>query len=128
MAKKSGRHSQQANDFLEPSVPTIDSVTDVGTSRAYNDGAVDVAFTLPAGSYAATSYTVLSSGSQTATGSSSPIRVTGLSSGTSYTFQVKATKMLKDWFTLDISELPAGLYLIRIAEQGCYGVARLVKL
>ena len=43
-------------------------------------------------------------------------------------FQVKATKMLKDWFTLDISELPTGLYLIRIAEQGCYGVARLVKL
>lgn len=39
---------------------------------------------------AATSYTVLSSGGQTASGTSSPITVSGLTSGVAYTFQVRA--------------------------------------
>ena len=90
MSKQAGRMSQGANDFLAPGVPTIVSVTNVGTGRDFNDGAVDVAFSAT-GVYAASSYTVLSSGGQTATGPSSPIRVTGLSSATGYTFQVKAT-------------------------------------
>jgi hypothetical protein len=51
---------------------------------------------LPEGSPAATGYTVLSSGSHTATGSSSPITITGLSSNTAYTFQVKATNAVGD--------------------------------
>jgi hypothetical protein len=89
MSKQAGRMSQGANDFLAPGTPTITSVTDVGTNRAYNNGAVDVAFN-PTGVYAASSYTVLSSGGQTATGSSSPIRVEGLLSETAYTFTVKA--------------------------------------
>lgn len=96
MSKRAGRHSQSANDFLQPMAPVIDSATDVGTSRAFNDGAVTVSFTLPEGSPAATGYTVLSSGSHTATGSSSPITVTGLSSDTAYTFQVKATNAIGD--------------------------------
>jgi len=96
MSKKAGRHSQSANDFLEPMAPTIDSASDVGTNRPYNDGAVTVSFTLPTDSPAATSYTVLSSGSHTATGSSSPITVTGLSSDVAYTFQVKATNAVGD--------------------------------
>lgn len=96
MSKKAGRHSQSANDFLEPMAPVIDSATDVGTNRPYNDGAVTVSFTLPANSPEATGYTVLSSGSHTATGSSSPITVTGLSSDTAYTFQVKATNAVGD--------------------------------
>jgi hypothetical protein len=89
MSKQAGRMSQGANDFLAPGTPTIASVTDVGTNRAYNNGAVDVAFN-STGVYAASSYTVLSSGGQTATGSSSPIRVEGLLSETAYTFKVKA--------------------------------------
>ena len=91
MSKRSGRKSQGANDFLMPYAPTIDSASNVGTARPYNDGAVDISFT-PDSRNAATSYTVLSSpGSYTASGSSSPIRVTGLASDTAYTFTVTAT-------------------------------------
>ena len=91
MSKRSGRKSQGANDFLMPYAPTIDSASNVGTARPYNDGAVDVSFTADPRN-AATSYTVLSSpGSYTASGSSSPIRVTGLASDTAYTFTVTAT-------------------------------------
>ena len=91
MSKRSGRKSQGANDFLMPYAPTIDSASNVGTARPYNDGAVDVSFTADPRN-AATSYTVLSSpGSYTASGASSPIRVTGLASDTAYTFTVTAT-------------------------------------
>jgi hypothetical protein len=92
IGKRAGKKSQQANDFLEPQQPTITSATNVGTGRAFNNGAVDVAFTLPANSPAATGFTVTSSpGSLTATGATSPLQVTGLSSDTSYTFTVVAT-------------------------------------
>lgn len=92
MSKQAGRMSQSANDFLEPKAPTITGATDVGTNRAYNNGAVDVSFTLPGDSPAATSYTVTSSpGSYTGTASSSPVRVTGLQSNTSYTFTMIAS-------------------------------------
>ena len=90
--KKAGRHSQQANDFLEPKAPESVTATNVPSGRAYNNGRADVTFTLPADSPAATSYTVTSSpGSYTATGASSPISVTGLQSSTEYTFTVVAT-------------------------------------
>ena len=92
IGKKAGKKSQQANDFLEPKRPTITSATNVGTSRAFNNGAVDVAFTLPEDSPLATGYTVTSSpGSFTATGATSPLQVTGLLSDTGYTFTVIAT-------------------------------------
>ena len=92
IGKRAGRKSQQANDFLEPQQPTITSATNVGTGRAFNNGAVDVAFTLPENSPAATGFTVTSSpGSFTATGATSPLRVTGLLSDTGYTFTVVAT-------------------------------------
>jgi len=91
MSKRSGRKSQGANDFLMPYAPTINSASNVGTARPYDDGAVDVSFTADPRN-AATSYTVLSTpGNYTASGSSSPIRVTGLSSDTAYTFTVTAT-------------------------------------
>jgi len=91
MSKQAGRMSQSSNDFLAPYAPTIGTATDVGTNRAYNDGAATVTFT-PTGPNAATSYTVTSSpGGYTATGASSPITVTGLQSGTSYTFTVTGT-------------------------------------
>jgi hypothetical protein len=90
--KRFGKRSQAANDFLEPKQPTISSVADIGTGRAYNNGAVTVSFSLPGNSPAATSYTVTSApGGFTATGSSSPITVQGLLSDTSYTFTVVAS-------------------------------------
>jgi hypothetical protein len=77
-----------------PNAPTIGTATDIGTGRAYNDGAASVTFTAPSfnGKLPITSYTVTSSpGGFTASGASSPLTVTGLASSTSYTFTVKAT-------------------------------------
>jgi len=89
--KKIGKKSQASNDFLEPLAPIAGGATNVGTGRAYNDGAVSVAFSLPALSPAATSYTVTASTGQTATGASSPIVVTGIASGANPTFTITAT-------------------------------------
>ena len=84
--------SQNTKGFLQPNPPTIVSATDVGTSRAYNNGAASIAFTPAASGAPATSYTVTSSpGSFTGTGSSSPIVVAGLQSNTAYTFTVTGT-------------------------------------
>ena len=90
MSKKAGRHSQGANDFLAPYAPTIGTATNVGTGRAYNNGAATVTFT-PDERNAATSYTVTASTGQTGTGSSSPITVTGIASTATPTFTVTAT-------------------------------------
>ena len=71
-----------------PSAPTIGSATACGGSAA------KVSFTAPScvGASSITGYTATSCpGSHTGTGSSSPITVGSLSSGTSYTFKVKAT-------------------------------------
>jgi len=93
--KKTGKKSQASNDFLQPQSPTSVTATDVGTSRAFNNGAASVSFSLPGSSPAATSFTVTSSpGSFTATGASSPLTVTGLQSNTAYTFTVTATNAL----------------------------------
>jgi hypothetical protein len=91
IGKRSGRKSQGSNDFLMPKTPTIGTATDVGTGRAYNNGAATVTFTADP-TYAADSFTVTSTpGSYTGTGASSPVTVTGLQSDTSYTFTVTAT-------------------------------------
>ena len=90
MSKQAGRMSQGANDFLTPYAPTIGTATDVGTSRAYDNGAVTVTFT-PTGPNAATSFTVTASTGQTATGASSPIIVTGIATGATPTFTVTGT-------------------------------------
>ena len=68
-----------------PSAPTI------GTATAGNTQ-ISVAFTAPSSLNGSTitSYTVTSSGGQTATGASSPIVITGLTNGTTYTFTVVA--------------------------------------
>ena len=92
MSKQAGRMSQSANDFLAPLAPTIGTATNVPSNRPYNDGRADVSFTANASGAAATSYTVTASpGGYTATGSSSPISVTGLQSATAYTFTVTGT-------------------------------------
>ena len=57
------------------------------------DGSASISFTPPSnnGGSAITGYTVTASGGITATGSSSPITITGLTNDTAYTFTVKAT-------------------------------------
>lgn len=74
-----------------PGVPTAITPTK-------GNAQVSVAFTAPAstGGSAITGYTVLCSNGTTATGASSPIVVTGLTNGVSYTFQVKATNVVGD--------------------------------
>ena len=89
--KKTGRRSTSANDFLEPKPPINVVATDVGTGRAFNNGAGSVTFELPAGSPPATSYTVTASTGQSQSGSSSPIVVGGLSTGSTQTFNVPST-------------------------------------
>jgi hypothetical protein len=77
----------------KPNAPTGVTATDVGTGRAYNNGAATVSFTPGSDNGAPVStYTVTSSpGGYTNTGVSSPITITGLQSNTSYTFTVTAT-------------------------------------
>jgi hypothetical protein len=77
----------------KPSVPTSVSATDVGTGRAFNNGAANITWVAPSSNGAPiTSYTVLSSpGSFTATTSSTSVQITGLQSSTSYTFTITAT-------------------------------------
>jgi hypothetical protein len=66
------------------------TATNVGTSRAFNNGSASVAFT--PGTVLGKTYTVTSSpGSYTASGSSSPVVVTGLQSSTQYTYTVVAS-------------------------------------
>ena len=92
--------------YATTSAGTVYSNTGIFTTAATSPGAptsvsaalgntqVTVSFTAPAsdGGAAITSYTVTSTpGSLTATGASSPITITGLTNGTSYTFTVTAT-------------------------------------
>jgi hypothetical protein len=74
-----------------PDAPTIGTATITGSTTA------SLSFTAPAntGGLPITSYTVTSSpGGITATGSSSPISITGLTIGQTYTFTVTATNSL----------------------------------
>jgi hypothetical protein len=73
-----------------PDLPTVSSVTNP-SGRAYNSAAAVVALTANARGGVPATYTVVSSpGSVAATGTS-PITVTGLTAGTSYTFTAYAT-------------------------------------
>jgi hypothetical protein len=84
-----------SNEYVsisKPGIPTSITAVDVGTGRAYNDGAATISFSPSLSGDSAISYTVVSTpGSLSATGTSSPIVVTGLQSDTSYTFKVYAT-------------------------------------
>jgi hypothetical protein len=86
-----------SNEYVsisKPETPTSISAVDVGTERAYNNGAATVSFTPSTSGDSATSYTVTSTpGSFSTTGTSSPLVVTGLESNTSYTFKVYATNV-----------------------------------
>ena len=94
MAKKVGKHSAAANDFLEPKPVVITSSTDVGTGRAVNNGAIDIVWSLPAGSPEATLYTITPSPSVAGspwTTTATSYRAQGLASATSYTFSIVAS-------------------------------------
>lgn len=74
-----------------PNTPTIGSATNVGTSRGYNNGAATVGVTASSKGGVPVSYIATSTpGSITGTSATSPITVTGLQSGTAYTFTVRA--------------------------------------
>lgn len=80
--------SSSVTTWYLPGAPIIGTATNTGPDSA------TVAFTAPAdtGGTAITSYTVTSSpGGVTATGTTSPITITGLSVATNYTFTVTAT-------------------------------------
>jgi hypothetical protein len=85
MRYKGGFITNSYNGLLVPNAPTI------GTATAGNTNA-SVTFTAPSniGGGAITGYRVISSDGISATGSSSPITVTGLTNGTAYTFRVIA--------------------------------------
>jgi hypothetical protein len=70
-----------------PDIPSIGAISDPGT-----DGYATVAFTAAATGGSASSYIATSTpGSITGSSSTSPITVTGLTLGTSYTFKVKGS-------------------------------------
>ena len=83
--------TSQATDAVAAGTwPTLVSPT--GVSATAGTGQATVSFTGVTATPAVTSYTATSSpGGFTASGSSSPLVVTGLSAGTPYTFTVKAT-------------------------------------
>lgn len=97
--------SVSINDISVGAAPTIPGVPTIGTATSTGQTTATVAFTAPAsnGGAAITGYTVAvynypsgTSTGITATGSTSPISVTGLTAGTSYTFKVKATNSVGD--------------------------------
>lgn len=84
-----------SSDKNAPTAPTMGTAVNVGTSRAYNNGAATVPFTPTYSGGLPVTYTITSSpGSFTASGASSPLTVTGLQSATAYTFTGTATNSL----------------------------------
>ena len=90
--------SQHSARRVVPDAPLIGTATNVGSGRAFNNGRADVTFSAPAydGGLPITSYivTAVEDGSKTGSGSSSPISVTGLASGSNYTFRVQAVNAI----------------------------------
>jgi uncharacterized protein (TIGR02145 family) len=126
-----------ASDASETVTPFI-SVPDAPTSPVATAGfeQASVAFTAPAsdGGSAITEYTVTSSpGDLTATGTTSPIVVTGLANGTSYTFTVVATNEVgnSDASGATTAVIPAatiglhpelGGYVFFVSDDGHHGL------
>jgi trimeric autotransporter adhesin len=74
-----------------PQAPTVTAVN-IGTGRAYNNGAATITATGGAtGGKTISSYTATSSPGSFTASSGSPVTVTGLQSATAYTFSVTAT-------------------------------------
>ena len=75
-------------------IPAAPVGTNVGTSRAYNNGAVSVAFAPNQGGGLPSSFTITASTGQTASGATSPVIVTGIASAASPTFTVSASNAM----------------------------------
>jgi len=89
VSKRTGKKSLAANDFLIPLPPGPPTASDVGTNRPYDNGSAVVEFSAVD---LAVSYKVYANATGqstvTATGTSSPIIITGLKSNVLYTFTV----------------------------------------
>ncbi len=89
-------HSRTASESYSINVVAIAPDAPTGAAAMANDASARVSFSAPAfnGGSSITGYTVTASpGGVTATGPSSPIDVTGLTNGLSYTFTVAATNL-----------------------------------
>ena len=107
--------------FAPPNAPTIGAATDVGTSRAYNNAAAAISFTPNNTGGVATQYYVTSTpGSLVSYGSTSPITVTGLTSGTNYTFNVVAQGSFGNSFA---SSSTSGLTVTSVPSSPTIGTA-----
>ena len=93
-----GIKASAQDNFIAPDAPTIGTATNVGTGRAFNNGALTITFTAPTTgntvgitSYTASAYCPTHSTTHTATGASSPLTITGFGSNISTTVTVTAT-------------------------------------
>jgi chitodextrinase len=87
-------YSADSNSITTTAAATVPGAPTIGSAIPTGQTTASVSFTPPSsdGGAAITSYSAISTpGSITATGSSSPITVTGLTASTSYTFKVRAT-------------------------------------
>ena len=104
-----------------PGIPTSAVATNSGTGREFNNGRASVAFSPATSGGKATTFTVTSTpGSFTATGSSSPLVVTGLQSGTQYTYAVTATGPLG---TSSASSASTGVTATTVPQAPTIGTA-----
>jgi hypothetical protein len=91
--------------------------TNVGTGRAYNNGSASISFT--PGTILGRTYTITSSpGSYTATGSFSPITITGLQSSTQYTYTVVASN---NYGTASASSASSGVTATTVPQAPTIG-------
>jgi hypothetical protein len=92
VSKRTGKKSVVANDFLIPLPPGAPIANDVGTNRAFNNGAAVVNFDDPVTSPPTVSYKVYANATGqstvTATGASSPIVISNLKTNVLYVFTV----------------------------------------
>jgi hypothetical protein len=89
---RKGTKSSAQDNFIGPKNVSGVSATNVGSGRAFNDGRIDVSWTNPSAGNTPTGYKVYDGATlkDTISHPTSTAQITGLASGTSYTFTVKA--------------------------------------
>jgi hypothetical protein len=92
MSKNIGRKASAQDNFTGPNPVTGVTATDVGTGRAFNNGAVTVSWTAPVGGNEPTGYKVYEGTNVVATVAfgTNTATIQGLASGSSRTFQVSS--------------------------------------